>query len=76
MTSVYSVSHADGTFYVPTKAEALRAARELRDSGDLFVRVVKLAVTDKLGRRALYCALLNGESFAAKQEDLTLEVPV
>ena len=72
MTTVYSVSHNDGTFYVPTKAAAVRAARQLKRDGDLFVTVVQLQVTDALSKRDLYCALLNNEGFARGQK----EVPV
>lgn len=31
-----------------------------------------VGVTDRLPRRALYCALLNNEAFAAGQEEVTL----
>lgn len=71
-TVVYEVSHADGTFYVETKSEALRAARGLDD--DEMGRVRKLTVASEKemgGRRALICALLNTEGFATKQEDVT-----
>src|SRR5262252_1143269 len=45
-TTVYSVSHSEGHYYVPTKADALREAREARAAGDLYVSITKNVVTD------------------------------
>jgi hypothetical protein len=64
MTTVYRVSNADGVFYVPTKAEALRLARDDLAAGDEYVHAERLKVTPILGKRELYCALLNGERWA------------
>jgi hypothetical protein len=71
MTTVYSVSHSEGVFYVPTLREALDMRREiLTAEDDTFVAVTKILITERLGKRALYCALLNNEGFAAAQADV------
>jgi hypothetical protein len=69
-TTVYSVAHAEGVFYVPTQAQAVKIGREAREAGDLFVNVQRCVVTDSLPRRELFCALLNGESWAQEQEEV------
>lgn len=73
--TVYCVQHSDGSTYVPTKADALRLAREIRDypvAPDPDVSIRRIVVTRGLGKRELYCRLLNGEAFAAEQEDVPL----
>jgi hypothetical protein len=71
MTVVYSVSHSDGDFHVATKAEALQAARSIAAAGDPYVHVQRWTVTERFAStRQLYCALLNGESWAAGHEDV------
>jgi hypothetical protein len=73
MTRVYGVSHSEGVDYVPTKAEALRLAREIRKvEGDTFVGVDVNVVTTRLSRGELYCALLNGEGWSASHEEVPL----
>ena len=72
MTTVYSVSGSEGTYYVPRKAQALKEARNAKRAGDQFAGVTRIVVTDSLSRRDLYCALLNSESFAAEQEEVAL----
>ena len=82
MTRVYRVLHADGVSYVPTKAEALRLARQERQLefetsvyqsiDETPVTITAVDITARLGRRELYCALLNNESFADHQEEVPL----
>jgi hypothetical protein len=67
-TTVYCVSHSEGLFYVPTLAEAMAIAREESAAEDLYIRVTKHRVTTRLGKRALYCALLNGAAWADASE--------
>lgn len=69
-TVVYSVSHADGTFYVETRREAVAVVRECRRAGDVNAYAQRITVTTRLRRRALYCALLNNEGFASGHEDV------
>lgn len=70
-TYVYSVQHSEGFFYVPTKAEALRQAREIRGSGEDNVEVTRIGIAGGLRRRDLYCRLLNSEGFAVSHEEVS-----
>jgi hypothetical protein len=69
MTAVYSVQHPYGIDYYPTKREAMSAARVHRkdaeaEGTEADIYVSRSTVTDKLGRRELFCALLNGTGWA------------
>jgi len=59
-----------GSYYVTTKSEAIRQAREARAAGDENVSVTAVEVTGKLPRRTLYCRLLNNEGFAVKHTEV------
>ena len=67
MTTVYSVSHTEGTWYYATKEEAVRAAREERKAGGEYVEVQAQQICPAKalgGLRQLYCALLNTQGYA------------
>jgi hypothetical protein len=68
VTVVYYVGHLDGGWYVPTLAVARQALANMEPDED--GHIVKVTISDRLGRRDLYCALLNREAFAAEQEEL------
>lgn len=76
-TTIYAVSGQDmddtltGTFYVPTKAEAVSLARANRSEGDEYASVVAMKIAD-MPRRELICALLNHEGFAQEQTEVPL----